>query len=155
MDPTERLAKLDEVLDSYEFSLGLPHGEYPHLSEVSQYINYGRAQLEALSQQDAGGVAYILTSYSIFLQIAINREKARISWAESLIKECVIDKLDSYSGYSYLEKFGKAVKDNEYTVKLSQIQRFAQERADRLNFIANGVNNLATILTNIMRLRRE
>lgn len=158
MDKVEqRIADIDAILDEYEQKIGLPKYDenHPGNSEIKSYLSFTRQQIENLSPQDAGSISYMLSQYALFLQRAINRENSRIKWAESVIKEIISDRLDSYSGYGYAEKFGKAVKDNEYALKLSQIQRGAQQRADRLNFVANSINSLSNILLNIMRLKKE
>lgn len=153
----ERIEKLDNLLDEYEGRIGLSkyNENYSKSEEVGEYLSYSRDQLEALSPQDLGGIAYILLQYSIFIQRSLNREVAKIKWAESMMKEIVADKLNNYSGYSYAEKYGKAIKDNDYTIKLNSLQRAAQQRSDRLQFLANGIKGLADVLQNLMRVRRD
>lgn len=152
----ERLESLDKVLDEYEQGLGLPNYSQIALNEeVAQYLNMSRDALEKLTPQDAGQIAYALSSYSIFIQRSINREIARVSWADSLMKEVLADSISQQSGYGYVEKFNKAMKQDAYASDLNKIMRYAQQRADRLNFIANGIKNLSDILINLMKVRRE
>src|SRR5690606_1720920 len=145
----ERMKKIDELLDSYEENLGLTAQSEKDYEDIGQYLNMSRDQLEKFDPQDCSQIVYRLSSFALFLNRSYNREMARYNWSESLMKELTAPRLDQQSGYGFIEKYNKAVVDDEYTRKLNEINRYAKQRSDRLSFLSNSVKNLADSLKNI------
>ena len=141
----------DKILDEYETSLGLPSTQPSH-EEVKTYLSYTRQQLEALSPTDCAEVAYVLSQYILFLQREYNKHLARISWANSNIKNIIADKLKQYKG-SYSQQESQAIKENDAARKLSELVLRAQGRADRLQFIANSVKNIRDDVKNLQYVK--
>ena len=151
----ENMEKWDKALDEYENSIGLPPSvsNYSN-SEARSFMSMGRKQIEKLSPEDCAQAALILNEMSLHVQRAFNREMARVNWAEDTIKDVVADDVGNHSGYSYQERYYKAVKNNEYAKKLSKIKKYAQQRADRLTYVANSFNTRADIFLSIQRAKR-
>lgn len=152
----EELSYWDEVLDEYETSIGL--GKYSEThnfteEELSTYLNMRRDSIEKLNPEDCAQISYRLAQYAFFLQRTLNREIARYNWAEESIKETIADEINNYKGYGFLEKSLQAIKHNDKATTLNKIKRYAQQRMDRLSYLANSVKNLSDIMLSIQRTK--
>ena len=149
----EELQHWDAVLDEYESSIGFA----PYLDdnmpaqELNEYLTMNRNQLEKLTPDDCGEIAYRLSQFSFHVQRTLNREIARYNWSDEKIKEVIADQLNNYKGYGYVEKSLQAIKHNEKANSLNPIKRYAKQRMDRLSFIANSLKNLSDIIISIQR----
>lgn len=149
----EELQYWDTVLDEYENKLGLPKYINNNFSEdeLNQYLTMNRDMLEKLTPEDCGQISYRLGQFAFHVQRTINRETARLNWSESSIKEVIADQINNYKGYGYLEKSLQAIKGNDKAQALQNISKYAQQRIDRLSYIANSINNLSNILLSIQK----
>ena len=149
----EQLKDWDDLLDEYENKLGLP--KYNELAldeaELSEYLHMNRDMLENLTPSQCGEISYRLSQFAFHIQRSINRENARINWAEETIKEVISGEVNNYKGYGYLEKSTQAIANNTKAHALSRIKKYAKQRSDRLSFLANSVKNLSDILISIQR----
>lgn len=152
----EELQHWDNILDEYETSIGL--GKYNDknsfdTSEFDQYFSMNRDTIEKLSPEDCAQISYRLAQYGFYLQRTLNREIARCNWAESTIKEVIADEINNYKGYGFLEKSLQAIKHNDKANTLNKIKKYAQQRIDRLSYLANGIKNLSDIMLSIQRTK--
>lgn len=152
----EQVEQWDKVLDEYESSIGL--GQYSQVhsfteSELSEYFNMNRDSIEKLTPEDCAQISYRLAQYAFFLQRTINRETARHNWAEETTKETIADEINNYKGYGYLEKSLQAIKHNEKAMALNKIRKYAQQRIDRLSYLANSVKNLSDIILSVQKTK--
>ncbi len=146
----------DTILDEYEHSIGL--GKYSDVhnfteGELSDYLNMNRDSIEKLGPEDCAQISYRLSQYAFFLQRTLNREIARHNWAEENIKETIADEINNYKGYGFLEKSLQAIKHNDKATALNKIKRYAQQRMDRLSYLANSVKNLSDIMLSVQRTK--
>lgn len=155
------VAHWDSILDSYEKQLGLPEFKYskdgeelPNETDVQLYLSMSRDALEKMGSEDAGIAAAILSGYAFYLGRAFNREIARVNWAKSTMKSLVANDLNNHKAYSFEEKLLLSVKNNDVAGKLNNIAVYAQQRADRLNYMSASVKNLADALTSIQRSKQ-
>lgn len=152
----EEVKYWDDILDEYEASIGL--GKYSDVhnftdSELNNYFTMSRDMVEKLSPEDCAQIAYRLAQYAFFLQRTVNREIARHNWAEEGIKESIADEINNYKGYGFLEKSLQAIKHNDKASTLSKIKRYAQQRIDRLSYLANNVKNLSDIILSVQKTK--
>ena len=149
----EQLAKIDTVLDEYETSLGLPkfNADF-HDDAAKQYLQLSRDQIEKLTPEQCSEAALLLASLSFHLQRSYNREVARINWADRTLKVCIAGREQSYKG-SWESQFNQAVKEDTYTSKISDIKRYAQQRADRTNYLSSSIKNISDIFLNVQRAK--
>lgn len=152
----EQVEQWDRVLDEYESSIGL--GKYSDVhnftnSELNTYFTMTRDAIEKLSPEDCAQISYRLAQYAFFLQRTLNREIARHNWAEETIKETIADELNNYKGYGFLEKSLQAIKHNDKAINLNKIKKYAQQRMDRLSYLANSVKNLSDIILSVQRTK--
>jgi flagellar biosynthesis chaperone FliJ len=146
----------DDILDEYETSIGL--GKYSDThnftdSELSNYFTMTRDAIEKLSPEDCAQIAARLAQYAFFLQRTLNREIARHNWAEENVKETIADEINNYKGYGYIEKSLQAIKHNDKASTLNKIKKYAQQRMDRLSYLANSVKNLSDIMLSVQRTK--
>jgi len=155
----EQLDFIDNLLEEYERKLGLPKipEELDNSQELEMYLTMDRKHVEALSIEDCSYICMRLAQFAIWIQRAQNREKSRVTWARNRINVATADTLQSYKGYGREEKFWQAVKGDDFASKVHKIQVYAEQRAERLDFISNGLINLSKQIESIKynKLREE
>lgn len=152
----EEVKYWDDILDEYESGIGLGKYSDTHSfteDELNKYLTMNRDEIEKLSPEDCAQIAYRLAQYAFFLQRTLNREIARHNWAEETIKETIADEINTYKGYGFLEKSLQAIKHNDKATSLNKIKRYAQQRMDRLSYLANSVKNLSDIMLSVQRTK--
>lgn len=150
---TEQLVKLDSILDEYESSIGLPlYSADFHDPSVHKYMQMDRTSIEKLTLEECAEASLLLGSLSFHIQRSHNRELARVRWAETSIKSTTSGRENQYSG-SWDSQYYQAIKDNDYTRKLLSIKKYAQQRADRLTYIASSIKNLADLFINLQKAK--
>jgi len=152
----EEVQYWDNILDEYEKSLGL--GKYSDVhnfteDELNNYFSMSRDAIEKLTPEDCAQIAYRLAQYAFYIQRTINRELARYNWAEESIKESIADEINNYKGYGFLEKSLQAIKHNDKATNLNKIKKYAQQRMDRLSYLANSIKNLSDIILAVQRTK--
>lgn len=152
----EELQYWDKILDEYEQSISLPVYSNTYgvtEQEINTYLSMNRDEIEKLSPEDCAQISYRLAQFAFHVQRSINREIARQNWAEDAMKETIADEINNYKGYGYLEKSLQAVKHNDKAQALNNIKRYAQQRTDRLSYIANNLKNLSDIMLAIQKTK--
>ena len=151
----EQIEYWDTILDEYEHGLGMPSykGDTLPEKELNEYLTMTRDVLEKMEITHCAEIAYRLGQFGFHIQRTINREQARINWADDEIKIVIADEINSYKGYGYLEKSYQAIKHNEKASKLNSIKKYATQRLDRLTNLASSLKNLSDILINIQRAK--
>lgn len=147
----DRLNKLDSVLDEYESSLGIPAfvNDF-HDESVKKYLQLSRDQIEKFTPEQCAEAALLLASLSFHLQRSYNREVARVNWADQVLKTIVSGREQQYRG-SWDSQFYQAVKEDGYATKVADIKKYAQQRADRLTYLASSIKNISDIFLSVQR----
>jgi len=149
----EELQHWDKILDEYENSIGL--SEYStsiiNNEEINKYTSMTRDEIEKLNPEDCAQISYRLSQFAFYLQRSLNRELARYNWAEESIKEVIADEINNYKGYGYIEKSLQAIKHNEKASGLNSIKKYAKQRSDRLQYLANNLKNLSDVMLSIQK----
>lgn len=155
MNTKEQVNEWDKILDDYEKGLGL--GVYNNdiipEHELQTYLSMNRDELEKLTPDDCIQISFRLGQFSFHVQRSINREISRLNWAEDSIKEAIADELNNYKGYGYIEKSLQAIKHNDKASSLNKIKKYAKQRSDRLQYLANGIKNLSDIMLSISKIK--
>ena len=150
---SDQLKKLDSVLDEYEKSLGIPEfADEFHDDSAKKYMSLSRSQIEKLTPSQCAEAALLLGSLSFHMQRAYNREVARVHWAKQTLKTTISGREQSYRG-SWESQFNQAVGEDSYTRKIMQIQKYAQQRADRLTYLASSIKNISDIFLAVQRAK--
>ena len=155
MTAKEEISYWDDILDGYENGIGLPKyvASFMPEEELSNYLSMSRDEIEKLTPEDCGQVAYRLAQFSFHTQRTANREQARYDWAEDTIKSIIADEINSYKGYGYVEKSMQAIKHNEKASSLEKIRKYAKQRLNRLSYLSSSINNMSHILLNVQKLK--
>jgi hypothetical protein len=147
----ERLDQVEAVLDEYEGKLGIGgYSEDFHDQSVKKYMSMSRQQMEKITVEECAEAALLLGGFSFYLQRSYNREVARVNWATSNLKKMISGREDQYRG-SWDSQYYQAVKEDGYATKLDNIKTYAQQRADRLTYLATSVKNLSDLYINLQR----
>jgi hypothetical protein len=155
MSTKDQVQEWDKVLDEYEKSLGLGSYRPDTFSEeeLNNYFQMNRNELEKTTPEMCGEISYRLAQFAFHIQRSINRELARLNWAEETIKETIADEINNYKGYGYIEKSLQAIKHNDKASALNKIKKYAKQRSDRLQYLANGIKNLSDIMLSIQKTK--
>ena len=108
-----------------------------------------------MSPEDCAQVSYVLGQFAFHIQRSINREIARVNWAEDSIKEVIADEINNYKGYGYIEKSLQAIKHNDKASSLNKIKKYAKQRSDRLSYLANNIKNLSDIMLSVQKAKAK
>ena len=109
-----------------------------------------RQQMEKITVEECAEAALLLGGFSFYLQRSYNREIARVNWATSNLKKMISGREDQYRG-SWDSQYCQAIKEDGYATKLDSIKTYAQQRADRLTYLATSVKNLSDLYINLQR----
>ena len=145
----ERMNKVDLLLDQYERELNLPEYNKADHAEVSKYLSINRQDISKLTPDESAEIEIVLKRYAFYIQRFLNKEVSRVNWANDALKIMVADSVDQYSGYSYAERFHKAIKNNAAALKVFTLKNKAQQKVDRLQFIANSVKDIANAFSSL------
>jgi hypothetical protein len=130
MNTKEQVSEWDRILDEYENSIGL--GTY---------------------KADSFSEAYRLGQFAFHVQRSLNREFSRLNWADESIKDIIADEINNYKGYGYIEKSLQAIKHNDKASALNKIKKYAKQRSDRLQYLANNIKHLSDIMLSIQKTK--
>lgn len=153
----EELQHWDKILDEYEKSIGLSEYTINTIAsdEINKYTSMNRDEIEKLNPEDCAQISYRLSQFAFYLQRSLNRELSRYNWADESIKEVIADEINNYKGYGYIEKSLQAIKHNEKATGLNNIKKYAKQRSDRLQYLANNIKNLSDIMLSIQKSKTK
>lgn len=151
----EKLNNIDAALDEFEKSSGIMPNIAPgDAAEIEQYLTMNRERLSALDDIACYEIGYRILQYGMYVQRIVNRDKARITWAKTLLANYVTNDSD----YDKFRKFEVSVeivaKKNSAVARLAAIMRWAQQRMDRLEYMSSNLKSLSDMLTNMARSKK-
>jgi hypothetical protein len=87
----------------------------------------------------------------------VNREQARVRWAEEAVKRIIANKLrGAGSTYcSYEERKLLAIRNDDAALKVDGLRIKAQLRIDRISYMATRVENVAKALLDLQQTKRR
>jgi len=145
LDAKTTMKEIQNVLDSYERSLGLLHTSNIDEAEINGYFNMPRNDVEQLDPISANCIAVRLHQFAFYIQRQYNIEQSRLSWSCAEIMKYSCDKTgqvgDQYTKFD--AKIYWLSKQDEYLAKLVAIRDYAQQRLDRLTYLSSSIKNLA------------
>lgn len=149
----EKLKKVNEALNAYEQSRGIPLG-IPH-NEGAPYLNLSKKELLAMSEGECKTAATLLSQFSYHVQKALNEEKAVVNWCNTEINRAVLQQTNQYQGGTAEERKAKAIHENEYTRQLDKLRAQAQARVDRLEYLPNRIDGVRIAITDMATIKER
>lgn len=152
--PKDQLKSLDDILDEYESTIGLPKKDaYP---SMEKYFNPAE-DVSVFTAEQCGEHALALSRYSFFLQRRYNTEVARLNWAESTLNQYTNIHAEQYiGGYKSIdERKSLVIKNDNYATKLLKIRDYAKQKANRLFGLSGKVDNIVKSLLELQNTRRR
>jgi len=149
----QRMQEVDDAIASYEEKIGID--KLTGVGEAENYLNLSGDVLSKFSDEQCGIGAYVLSRYAGFLQKQYNLEKRRENWADANLKVAIADQLGDYAYCSFEDKLLRAVKDNEYAMKLYKIKVYAEQRATQLFLISSNVQAMSKTLIELQQTKRR
>lgn len=155
MNTKDQVNEWDKVLDDYEKDIGLSNYNQNSIpeQELKLYLEMNRNEIEKLTPDDCIQISLRLGQFAFHVQRSLNREISRMNWADDTIKEVIADEINNYKGYGYIEKSLQAIKHNEKASALNKIRKYAKQRSDRLQYLANGIKNLSDIMLSVSKTK--
>lgn len=147
----EKVQRINELLDSYEEQLGLPKFD-KYGQDIKKYLDMSHSELQALTPMLCAEISVILTQYAFYIQRAINRETAILNWAKKNLTYSVAPKAKQYKG-SFAQQEAQAVMDDEFCKKLITLISKAEQRTDRLQFLANNIKAISEQLNRLQQAK--
>lgn len=141
----EKASNRSRILDEYEKEIGLPSLKLYQVDvEFQNYFVMDRKQIEKLSPRECSVIAFRLSQYSFFLQRSINRERSMLTYAKLQLDAIVAKHSGDFDKYTKHEvKESNICASNSAAMEWKRIQITAQQRIDRLDSLAKGVDSLA------------
>ena len=150
----ERLAKVNSELDKFEKQLGLP--DVANLENaLHKYLSATQEVVRSMDAEECGEAAYLLAQFSLHIQRATNREKAKLGWIEGQIRKLVTPQIDSFKGWSYEERRDKALLADAVGVRLLDYQIFLSSRHSTLAFLSQKVDGQKETYLRLQETKRK
>jgi hypothetical protein len=150
----EKWKQAEEILNDYSKSLGLSSISLNNESEKA--LNLTGDEIKKLTPEEISIQSYILAHYATFLQKEINRQSAKLKWANHNIG-IVVAKVGSNYGdkwVKYDERKMLVIGDNEYAKILSDIALQATVRVEELSFLSSRISAMSEILDELHKTKK-
>jgi|ETNvirenome_6_85_1030632.scaffolds.fasta_scaffold71466_2 hypothetical protein len=146
--------EIDQLLNDYDERLCLKH--ITHSPEVEKILTISYVELKALSAERCGECAVLLAQYGIFVQKEINRQTAKMKWAEKGIHIMAAKYGKNYSQYmKFEEKQATIISDNSAAFKLHKLKQISQAIVDELSYITSRINTMGQSFIELQNTKRR
>ena len=136
--------QLDKILDEYSSSNNVLNR---FNGDILEYLEMDRDSIEAMSKEDRYTASLRLAQFGIYLQRLVNREKARINWAQSTMYNVASKYWDNYGEMVKADiKIYKIAAENPTVDKVIRIKNNAQIRVDELDGISNLIKHFSDMM---------
>lgn len=145
----EEMDLREKLLDEYEKNAGLPANISPGVeAELQEYFTMNKDVIEKLTAERALSISIRLSQYSIYITRLLNKEKGRKVWATDELNRIIAKSINEYDKYMKSEyKVASIIQENAAAKVLSDITTYANQRIERLNEIASGINSLSYVFS--------
>jgi hypothetical protein len=150
-----RIKKLNESLDAFEHSIGLPSMPLGPDNEMLLLLNLNRQMLRSMTAEDCGENAALLQQFAFHLQRAVNREKAKLDYCVENITHIVAKTVSQQKGWKYEERLPLAIRADDVAIKFDYFRVQFQNRINRINFLAAKVENQSRRLAELGETKRR
>lgn len=148
---TDQLKKIEEVLDQYDSNIGLDKIIYNE--DVEEVLLLNASQLSSLDKSKLEEYSFLLAQYAAVLNKEINRNKARLYWAEDKLNRLIAQHNNKYSGqFMKFEIIKYTIINNDTAAsKLNQIILHAQLRILEVDGVLNHIQMMSRLIGSIGR----
>jgi hypothetical protein len=151
----KKIEEIEAKLQEYTASKGVAKNNKLQYKDIEEYIQMDRKELRSLSEEDCGEIAYLLGQTSLEVQREINEKMAISKWLDAQITRTVADLTCNYKNYSYEGNRNAAIKDNDFARKANDLKTRIDVRVMSLQYIAQEVKNLSSIILSIRDTKRR
>lgn len=150
----DRLAEVNRILEDYLKARGLVARPNP---EVEQILNLTKDDLDKLSPEDCGSMAYILSQTAYNIQVELNMHNMRIRWATKNLDYIAAPYLNNYGDkYTpYPVRRDLFIRENSMGQALFKISTMAQQYVDVLDNLANRLYMMTKTLLELQQTKRS
>lgn len=151
----ERLKQHEDMLEEYKLTNGVV--AVAHNTEVTEILTYNRKQLNALSAEDCGEGAFILSQYACYLQQEYNTQHVRYKWATNELNQLIAKVKSNYDfdRFSKWELVKSSVIAGETAgKKLNEIIINAESRMTIIDDLVHKINTMSQHLKELQQTKR-
>jgi hypothetical protein len=147
------MKEIDDFLDQYEQSVGLPTLKPV---EAPECLSMSLEELRKKSPDELSEYAFLIGQYQLYIQRQINKNKAWFRWYKAKSDEYAAYYLKDASGYGQ-EKILQARNGPEICQKLNAFGRKIEMQLERLAFVPQNLESMANNIRDLKfsALRRE
>lgn len=152
----EQLKVWENQLDKYLDSIGV--NSIISNPEVEELLTLKRQELEAMTPEQLGESAYLLSQYAAFVKKQINRNRNRVFWAQDRLDMLIGIEFSKYKLQNEVVKHdvvvSRIVSGNSVAGKLKSVILHAQGRLNELEDLPFALNNMAKSLLELQQSKR-
>lgn len=142
------------MLDEFESKLGLPLNVIPGTEEeLKQYLSMDISTIEKLTYETCAHITYRISQYAIYIQRCLNRQNALEKNLLHKIDNIIAPKISQYGGNWNMQRVS-AILDNDAAKELDAQLNLTRQRIENLQFVSNGLKELASNMKNIQFTKR-
>jgi hypothetical protein len=155
----DRLKEYEEVLDEYTKGFGLNYVMYNKEVEVILLLTYD--QIKNLDSEGCDTYSYLLAQYSLTITKEINRNRARLAWAQKQLDLLVASQSKKYVGADEKASFikyellvNRVVLADSSAQVLNKIVLHANGRVLELDNVSAKIDLMSRTLSNLGRSKQ-
>jgi hypothetical protein len=149
----EKVEEYKLALDAKCKKMSLPEAQ---CRQVEHYVNMQRSELQSLSEVDLCEIAYELEAYAYYIQGQLNWYQMSAKHCRYLIKKTIGKDIQDYKHiYGNEAQWDAAISDNDYAIKLREIEHNNQMMIELLSYRANDLDRVSKSILEIKRSRRR
>lgn len=140
--------KLSEHINSINEYINLTNTKFVEFKEEFLLVaNMSSDDLKKLTQQESFDCAYLLYSYSTYLQEEINKNKIALSWCNDQMEKLIVQHNNEFSQYTKHESKKHILgQTNSYAASLENMRGVAEARLLSLEGKSYEIKRKADIL---------
>lgn len=150
----DKLNIYKKILEKYTSLIKLEINEIQE-NDIKKYLNANEANLKSMNGEDCATGAYLLSQYALYIQKECNKEQSQMDWAYDTVLKIISPMLGQYSLYDREACRFAAINDNNAAKVAWAIYQAAKARVTQLSYISKNIENMATRLENLRRIKYE
>lgn len=146
---------MNNILNEFELKIGLSLNIIPGTEEeLKKYLTMDISILEKLTYETCANITYRLAQYALYIQRCLNRQNALEKDLIHKIDNIIAPRISQYSGNWTMQRVA-AILDNDVSRELDSQLNITRQRIENLQFVANGIKELANNMKNIQFTKKD